>query len=293
MIQTVIHSSERGAAEAVAWFLSECLQEDPTLVLGLPTGRTPVPMYRALVRLYRQGRADFSGATTFNLDEFVGVSAAHPGSYHAFMRRHLFSQVNLDPARTHLPQGDAPDPHAEAARYEAAIAANGGLDLAILGIGANGHIGFNEPAASLPARTNVVRLRSASRASNAKAFGGRVANVPARAISLGVGTILSARHVLLLATGADKAAIVAKAIEGPVTTRVPASLLQLHPRAVVVLDRAAPFHDVRVDLADTRRAVAPHLPGEGLDHHPTRRVRFRCLAHGASISFTGIVYRGQ
>ena len=226
-------------AEAVALFLAECLQEDPGLVLGLPTGRTPVPMYRALVRLHRQGHADFSSATTFNLDEFIGLPAGHPGSYRAFMQRHLFAHVNLNSAQTHLPHGGAANPRAEAARYDAAIGAAGGLDIAILGIGANGHIGFNEPAASLPARTNVVALRPGTRAANAAAFGGRASRVPVRAISMGVGTILSARHVLLLATGADKADIVAKALRGPVTTRVPASLLQLHPRAAVVLDRAA------------------------------------------------------
>lgn len=239
MIQIVIHSSARAAADAVALFLAECLHEDPELVLGLPTGRTPVPMYRALVQLHRQARVDFSSATTFNLDEFVGLPASHPGSYHSFMRRHLFAHVNLDPTRTHVPQGDAPRPRVEAARYDRAIAAAGGLDIAVLGIGANGHIGFNEPADALPGATNVVTLKHASRVGNAAAFGGRASQVPTHAISMGVGTILSARHVLLLATGAGKASIVAKSLQGPITTRVPASLLQLHPRAVVVLDRAA------------------------------------------------------
>lgn len=235
----VIHATARDASDAVALFLAECLQEDPRLVLGLPTGRTPVGMYRALVRLHRQGRADFSGATTFNLDEFVGVSASHPRSYHAFMRRHLFAHVNLAPERTHLPRGDAPRPRIEAARYDAAIAAAGGLDVVVLGVGANGHIGFNEPAESLPAGTNVVTLRESSRRAAAEAFGGRMSRVPAQAISMGVGTILSARHVILLATGGAKAGIVARALRGPITTRVPASLLQLHPRVAVVLDRAA------------------------------------------------------
>jgi glucosamine-6-phosphate deaminase len=239
LIQTVIHSSARDAADAVALFLAECLQEDPELVLGLPTGRTPVPMYRALVRLHQQGRVDMSGATTFNLDEFVGLHAGHPGSYRAFMQRHLFKHVNLNPMRTHLPHGNAPDPRIEAARYDAAIAAAGGLDIAVLGIGANGHIGFNEPADALPGATNVVTLKRSSRVGNVSAFGGRLSEVPTQAISMGVGTILSARHVVLMATGESKAAIVAKALQGPVTTRVPASLLQLHPRAVVVLDRAA------------------------------------------------------
>ncbi len=239
MIQIVVQPSARAAAEAVALFLAECLYEDPSLVMGLPTGRTPVPMYRALVTLHRQGRADFSRATTFNLDEFVGLPISHRGSYHAFMTRHLFAHVNLDASRTHLPDGMSAHPRAAAAAYDAAIAAAGGLDLVVLGIGANGHIGFNEPAAQLPAATNVVTLRPSSRRGNAKGFGGDASRVPKRAISMGVGTILSARHVLLMATGVEKAAIVAKALRGPVTTRVPASLLQLHPRAVVVLDKAA------------------------------------------------------
>lgn len=223
----------------MAWFLAECLAMDPALVLGLPTGRTPIPMYRALVKLHQDARADFSQATTFNLDEFVGLAPTHPGSYRAFMERHLFSHVNIDRARVHLPRGDARHPREEAARYDAAIAAAGGLDIAVLGIGANGHIGFNEPSDALPARTNLVTLTKGSRAGNASAFGGQISRVPKQAISMGVGTILSARHVLLIATGAGKAAIVRKALEGPITTRVPASLLQLHPRAVVVLDRAA------------------------------------------------------
>ncbi|TAK12052.1 MAG: glucosamine-6-phosphate deaminase [Acidobacteria bacterium] len=238
-MQIVIHPTARGAAEAVAWFLADCLYEDPGLVLGLPTGRTPVAMYRELVRLHRRGRADFSRATTFNLDEFVGVAPDHPGSYRQFMTRHLFADVNLDPTQTHVPNGDAPSPRAEAARYDAEIAAAGGLDIAVVGIGANGHIGFNEPARTLPSHTSVVRLKPSSRRSNAKSFGGSTRRVPARAISMGMGTILSARHVILLATGSEKAEIVRKALNGPITTMVPASLLQGHPKALVVLDRAA------------------------------------------------------
>ena len=239
MMQIVIHPTARGASQAVAWFLAGCLAEEPRLVLGLPTGRTPVEMYHELVRLHQRGRVDFSRATTFNLDEFVGLAPDDRASYRQFMTRHLFTHVNLDPTRTHVPNGDARNPRAEAERYDAEIAAEGGLDIAVLGIGANGHIGFNEPAAQLAGRTSVVTLTESSRQSNARAFGGRASRVPARAISMGMGTILSARHVILLATGASKAEIVAKALNGPITTRVPASLLQGHPRAVFVLDRPA------------------------------------------------------
>lgn len=235
----VIHPNADAAADAVATFLAECLAVAPDLVLGLPTGRTPVAMYGALVRLHRQGRADFSRATTFNLDEFSGLGPDHPGSYHAYMARYLFDHVNLPADQRHLPRGRARSTAAEARRYDAAIAAAGGLDIAVLGIGTNGHIGFNEPAASLSASTHVVRLTTASRRGNAGGFGGVAARVPTHAISMGVGTILSARHVILIATGRTKAEIVRRALEGPVTTRVPASLLQVHPRAVIVLDRAA------------------------------------------------------
>jgi glucosamine-6-phosphate deaminase len=238
-MQIVIHPTARGAAEAVAWFLAECVAEEPRLVLGLPTGRTPVPMYGELVRLHRRGRLDLSRATTFNLDEFVGLGSTDRGSYCRFMTQHFFKHVNLDPARTHVPDGRALNPHREAARYEEEIAVNGGIDIAVLGIGANGHIGFNEPAASLHSRTSVVGLKASSRAANAALFGGRTASVPRRAISMGMGTILSARHIILIATGAAKAEIVAKAITGPITTRVPASLLQGHPRVAFVLDRPA------------------------------------------------------
>jgi glucosamine-6-phosphate deaminase len=231
--------SAQAAAATVARFLAECLAVEPRIVLGLPTGRTPVAMYEALVRLHRRGRADFSRATTFNLDEFVGLAPGARGSYRTFMTRHLFEHVNLAPRRTHLPHGEAASPRREADRYEAAIVASGGLDIAVLGIGANGHIGFNEPGATLSARTFVVKLKTASRRANAAAFGHRAANVPSHAISMGMGTILSAQHVVLLATGREKAGIVRKALTGPITTRVPASLLQTHPRCLVVLDRAA------------------------------------------------------
>jgi glucosamine-6-phosphate deaminase len=238
MIIRVLPSARR-AAEAVAQFVAECLTAEPQLVLALPTGRTPVDMYSALERLHRRGRADFSHATTFNLDEFVGLAPDARASYRAFMQRHLVAHVNLDDRRVHVPRGDATSPAREAARYEQAIADSGGLDVAVLGIGANGHIGFNEPGPTLSARTHVVGLTLGSRRANRAAFRGRTADVPSHAISMGVGTILSADTVVLLATGRAKAGIDRKALAGPITTRVPASLLQTHPRCLVVLDRAA------------------------------------------------------
>jgi glucosamine-6-phosphate deaminase len=238
MMRVVIHRSAEAASRGLADFLARTLRRAPASVLGLPTGRTPVPLYAELARLYRAGRVDFRHATTFNLDEFVGLGPRDPQSYHAFMRQHLFAHVNLAPARIEFLNGRARDWRKEAARYERRLVARGGLDLVILGIGQNGHIGFNEPAPALEPRTHLVTLRPATRRANAWLFD-KPRQVPRRALSMGIGTILSARGVVLLATGRSKASIVRRALEGPITTRVPASLLQLHPNVVVVLDRDA------------------------------------------------------
>jgi len=213
------------------------LRAAPRSVLGLPTGRTPIPLYHELAALYAAGRVDFSRATTFNLDEFVGLDAADPRSYHAFMRQHLFARVNL--RRTHVLDGAAADLDRECDRYERAIARAGGIDVQILGLGANGHIGFNEPARALHARTHRTRLRPATRRANAFLFAGRAAAVPREALSMGMATILHARRVVLIATGAAKARCVERMVNGPVTPALPASFLQLHRHAEVWLDRAA------------------------------------------------------
>ena len=239
MTRIAILATAADAAATVATCIADALQADPELVLGLPTGQTPIPMYRDLVELHRQGRADFARATTFNLDEFVGLGPGDPGSYHDYMRAHLFDAINLPPQRSYLFNGRRADWRREIARFDAALTAAGGLDVAVVGIGGNGHIGFNEPALRLDTASHRVRLTEASRRANAKAFGGKWRRVPTHALSMGIGSILQARTVLLLATGAHKAAIVARALAGPITTRVPASLLQAHPNALVVLDRAA------------------------------------------------------
>jgi glucosamine-6-phosphate deaminase len=233
------YATDTGAAQAAARLVLNRLAAQPSLVLGLPTGNTPIPLYRALVHAHQQGRADFSLATTFNLDEFVGIGRGDAGSYRTFMETHLFTQVNLAPRRAHVLDGRAPDWRAEVDRYEALITRAGGLDLVILGIGRNGHLGFNEPAPTLHARSHRVTLRPDTRRANAALFDGRWRDVPTQALSMGIGTILSAREVLLIATGASKARILARALRGPVTTRVPASLLQAHPNVSIVVDRAA------------------------------------------------------
>lgn len=238
-MHVVTYATASRAAAAAAALIVGHLSRNPRLVAGLPTGNTPVPMYRALVRAYEEGRADFSRATTFNLDEFEGLGRGDAGSYHTFMKELLFDHVNLPPARAHVLNGRAADWRREVARYERRIARAGGLDLVVLGVGGNGHLGFNEPADALEAGTHRVRLRPETRRANAHLFGGRWRDVPAYALSMGIGTILNARHAVLLATGPSKARVIARALAGPVTTRLPASLLQAHPDVVVVLDRDA------------------------------------------------------
>jgi glucosamine-6-phosphate deaminase len=231
--------SPNTAASAAASLVADALATLATTVLALPTGRTPVPLYRALVARHREGRADFSRATAFSMDELLGLAPDHPGSYQTYLRHHLLQHVNLAPERIHLIRGNANDWRSEVVRIERQLGEVGGLDLAVVGIGMNGHVAFNEPAPALVARTHLVRLASSSRRAHAGPFGHRWQNVPTHALSMGIGTILSARRVLLVATGAHKAGIVRRALTGPVTTRVPASLLQVHPHVHVVLDKAA------------------------------------------------------
>ena len=238
-MRIVTYSTASSAASAAAALVLRHLARNPRLVMGLPTGNTPIPMYRALVRAYERCRADFSRATTFNLDEFIGLDADDPGSYCSYMKAAFFDHVNLPAAHAHVPGGRARDWRREVAKYEAAIAHAGGVDVVVLGVGSNGHLGFNEPGPSLESHTHRVALLPESRRANAHLFGGRWQDVPTHALSMGIGTILTAKHVILLATGANKARVVARALTGPVTTRVPASLLQVHPDVVVALDRDA------------------------------------------------------
>lgn len=234
-----IFSDPKALARTLARDVASRLRRQPDLVLGLPTGHTPIPLYRDLVALHQAGRADFRRASTFNLDEFVGLSCKDSGSYCAFMHRHLFDHVNLQRPRTHMLNGAADDAERECIRYDRAIARAGGIDLQILGLGLNGHIGFNEPGRALIAGTHRTRLRPATRRANAAFFDNRLTCVPKEALSMGMATILHARRIVLIATGGSKAACVRKMLGGAVTPMVPASFLQLHRRAEVWLDRAA------------------------------------------------------
>jgi glucosamine-6-phosphate deaminase len=226
-------------AAALARRVADALRHKPDVVLGLPTGRTPVAMYAELRHLYEDGHIDFARTVTFNLDEFAGVAPSHPGSFRQYMEKHLFQAVNFAPERLHFLDGSAPDLDAECNRYEEQIAAAGGLDLQILGIGANGHIGFNEPGNELVSRTHRVTLAETTRRDNAALFGGDISRVPREALSMGMGTILKAETLILVAMGERKARCIERTINGPLTPHLPASFLQLHRRAELYLDRDA------------------------------------------------------
>jgi len=221
------------AAEIVA----ERVREKPGAVFLLPTGTTPLGMYRRLVQMHRREGLSFAQATFFNLDEYLGLPPDHPASYHVYMQEHFYGLVDADRARIHVPDGSAPDPEAECERYEAAIREAGGVDLCVLGIGRNGHIGFNEPGAPFDSRTRVVRLAESTRRVNASDFEGDRA--PERAITVGMATIFESREVLILASGANKARAAAAALQGEISEAVPASMLQRHPNATFLLDRDA------------------------------------------------------
>jgi 6-phosphogluconolactonase/Glucosamine-6-phosphate isomerase/deaminase len=237
-LDVTIFETATEASRALARRVADTLRRTPDLVLGLPAGRTPVETYTELGRLHSAGEADFSHATAFLLDEFVGLDESHAGSFRRFLTEHLLSGINLSPNQTHSLNGVAPDPDGECERYEETIAAVGGLDLLLLGLGVNGHIGFNEPGQTLAARTHRVTLLDSTRAENAGPFGG-AALVPTEALSIGIGTILRADTIVIIATGARKASAVAGMLRGPVTTTLPASFLQLHRRVEAYLDRAA------------------------------------------------------
>jgi glucosamine-6-phosphate deaminase len=225
--------------QAAARRVALALRERPDLVLGLPAGRTLLDVYGELGRLCAAGEADFSHAAAFAVDEFVGIDGAHAGSFRRFLCEHLLRRINLPPDRFHALNGAADDLDAECLRYEEALQRSGGIGLQLLGIGENGHIAFNEPARHLVAGTHRVVLLDATRRANASQFGGDAARVPREALTVGVGTILKAEAVLLLATGEDKASSVARMVRGPITTDLPASLLQAHRAVDIYLDRAA------------------------------------------------------
>jgi len=228
----------------------------PGVVIGVATGGSPLATYQHLAELVEAGSLDLSQASAFALDEYAGLPVEHPESYHAVIDRTVTKPLHLDPARVHVPDGSLAGLETAGQRYDAAIVAAGGVDVQILGIGANGHIGFNEPMSSLHSRTRMKTLTPRTRADNARYFDSED-QVPIHCITQGIGTIMEARNLLLVACGAHKAEAIAAAVEGPVTSWCPASVLQMHPRATVIIDEAAAE---LLEMADYYRYIYSHLP---------------------------------
>jgi glucosamine-6-phosphate deaminase len=237
-MEIIIQPDAAAASALAAKIVARTIREKPRAVLGFATGQSPIGLYENLVRMHREESLDFGSITAFNLDEYAGLDPLHPSSYHSYMGEHLFRRVNIDPRRINIPDGLAADIPAVCRDYEDRIHAAGGIDIQILGIGSDGHLGFNEPSSSLASRTRIKTLTARTRKDNAAAFGGED-RVPHHVITMGLGTIMDSRTCLLLAFGKAKAHAVAQAVEGPVAAMVPASILQMHPRAIVLLDEEA------------------------------------------------------
>ncbi|MHC6230517.1 glucosamine-6-phosphate deaminase [Arthrobacter sp. MMS24-T111] len=255
-MEVVILGSGRQAGRLAADAIEKLVRRKPDAVLGLATGSSPLPVYDELAARHLQG-LDFSRSSGFALDEYVGLPAGHPESYREVIRREFTNRVNIAPENVHGPDGTAEDIPAACAAYEQAIAAAGGVDLQLLGVGTDGHIGFNEPGSSFASRTRIKSLIEQTRRDNARFFNS-LAEVPHHVLTQGLGTIMAARHVILLATGAQKAKAVRDFVEGPVAAICPASILQFHPHATVLLDEAAAS---ALKLADFYRHTYENKPG--------------------------------
>ena len=237
-MEVIINESYEALSKAAGRCVAQAINRKPNAVLGLATGSTPLGLYKELIRLHKDEGLDFSRITTFNLDEYVGLTRTHPQSYHYFMHENLFKQINVPPQNVHIPSGTTDNYEAFCQWYEQRIVECGGIDLQVLGIGSDGHIAFNEPSSSLTSRTRIKTLARQTIADNARFFD-KEEDVPVYAITMGVGTILEAKKIILLANGANKARAIAGAIEGPVTSMNTASALQLHRDTVFFLDREA------------------------------------------------------
>lgn len=235
----LIQPDHNNIASIAANIIRDAILKKPNLVLGLATGSTPITLYRSLVRMHREDGLDFSGVTTFNLDEYVGIPLEHSQSYHSFMAHHFFDHVNIPKDNQHIPQNTSDNHEKFCASYEEKITSVGGIDIQILGIGTDGHIGFNEVGSSLASRTRIVTLSRSTLESNATHFNCDVNAVPEMAITMGIATIMEAKQCLLLACGTSKSQAIARAIEGPITSMVPASVLQMHPNTVAIIDEPA------------------------------------------------------
>jgi glucosamine-6-phosphate deaminase len=255
-VEVIVEPTPDDVARVAADVVAGVVARRPDAVLGVATGSSPLGVYAELARRVADGRLDLSGVTAFALDEYVGLPPGHPQAYAAVVAREVTGPLRLDPARVHVPDGGADDLEAAAEEYERALADAGGVDVQLLGIGGNGHIGFNEPTSSFGSRTRIKTLTARTRADNARFFASPD-EVPLHCLTQGLGTILGARRLLLVAQGEGKAAAVAAAVEGPLTSMCPGSALQLHPRATVVVDEAAA---ARLTLIDHYRHVHAAKP---------------------------------
>ncbi len=246
-MRVIIRPSYDEVSEWAAWHVASRIADHDAshdsvkgagrpFVLGLPTGSTPLGMYRRLIELRKAGKVSFANVVTFNMDEYVGLPESHPESYHSFMWNNFFSHIDIKRENVHILNGNAPDLRAECAAYEAAIRAAGGIDLFVGGVGSDGHIAFNEPGSSLASRTRVKTLTQDTKKANARFFGGDMAQVPSTALTVGVGTVTDAREVMVLVSGMNKARALHFALEEGVNHMWTVSALQLHPRALIVCD---------------------------------------------------------
>ena len=256
-VQVVIQPDAEAIASIVADEIERLLREKPDAVLGLATGSSPLAIYDELARRYEAGRISFARSRAFMLDEYVGLPDDHPERYRNVIEREIAGRVDFAPGAVQGPDGNAEDIPAACEQYEAAITEAGGVDLQILGIGSDGHIAFNEPGSSLASRTRIKTLTSQTRRDNARFFDGDVEAVPHHCLTQGLATIMSARHLVLVATGAGKAEAVHHLVEGPVSAMWPATVMQHHPRATVLLDAAAAS---RLQLGDYYREVFANKP---------------------------------
>lgn len=237
-MQICIYENQSQACHAAAVLIAAQLIKKPSSVLGLATGSSPIPTYQELIRLNREGVIDFSQAVTYNLDEYVGIAPDHPCSYHRFMDENLFDHININRANTHIPDGNAQDLAAAAAAYDEAIVKAGNIDIQLLGIGRNGHIGFNEPHESFIHGCHVVTLAHNTIDAN-KRFFASIDDVPRQAVTLGIGAIMNAHQVILVACGSSKAEAIRATVCGDTDPHVQASILRTHPNAILLLDKEA------------------------------------------------------
>ena len=238
-MEIIIQTSNHQIATIAAERISDALKKKPNLVLGLATGSTPIALYRILVQKHINKELDFSKVITFNLDEYIGIPCHHPQSYHTFMAKHFFNHVNIPKENQHIPLNSMGDYDSYCVQYEQKIKESGGIDIQILGIGTDGHIAFNEAGSSLSSRTRPVTLSESTLMANAIHFNSDKSAVPEMAITMGVGTIMEAKQCILLASGKSKSVAIVNAVEGPITSSVPASVLQMHPNTSFIIDEDA------------------------------------------------------